>query len=293
MCLKCRVCAAKGRGNGSIPTAIFSQTLPFSNLVFRLFIEVSTSTLIVGYNTVQIKGGLMNLLCVSFEKVGADKVYLKDVMETKDLVSYDDDEGDTIETWNPTVGSWGTKYFYVNQPDWDDDPTMWADTWFYEDEESGDWIPCNPEMESGASFWLNRKGGDIAALGFAGQVSGTTHVFTPFGGQMNLCGNPLPTVLNLADKSVVEITGATSYDDEEGDTVETWNPAVGSWGTKYFYVNQPDWDDDPTLWADTWFYEDEESGDWIPGATAIPAGTGFWYHAINSGVTITFKPLIK
>ena len=56
MCLKCRVCAAKGSGSDSIPTAIFSQTLSFSNLGFRLFIEFFTFTLIVGYNTVFVKG---------------------------------------------------------------------------------------------------------------------------------------------------------------------------------------------------------------------------------------------
>ena len=94
----------------------------------------------------------MNLLCVSFEKVGADAVYLKDVMETKDLVSYDDYEGDTILTWNQTIGGWGTKYFYVNQPSWDDDPTMWADTWFYEAED-GNWIPGGTAIPAGTGFW--------------------------------------------------------------------------------------------------------------------------------------------
>ena len=164
MCLKCRVCAAKGRGNDSIPTAIFGQTLPFSNLVFRLFIEVSTSTLIVGYNTVKIKGNQMNLLTVSWEKVGTEKVYLDDVMGKKGLVSVDetgDVMGDYINTWNYEVGSWGETYYYINQPSWNFEEggklIDYTDTWMGGN--SG--YPENTAIQPGAGFWYYAKENNV------------------------------------------------------------------------------------------------------------------------------------
>ena len=247
---------------------------------------------IVGYNTVNVKGGLMNLLTVSFEAVGNanGKATLNDVMGTAGLTSYGDQAGDYIDTWDMEAGNWGTRYFYVNDPSWNytDEETGklidYTDTWA-----DGDLVPCNPEMNPGSSFWLYSIN-DIPALQFAGQVASGTISYTLTGGTMNLCGNPYPMSLNLSDKSQVTINGATSYGEEAGDYVDTWNLATANWGTRYFYVNDPSWNytDEETGklidYTDTW-----ADGDLVPCATDIVAGSGFWYYAVADGVTVTFS----
>ena len=234
---------------------------------------------VVGYNTAAITGGQMNLLCVSWETVGntQGKATLNDVMDISVLTSYDVDEGDYIQTWDMANGNWGPKYFYVDKgtdPDWGSE---YANTWM-----DGNFVPCNPAIDPGSAFWLYANN-TIADFKFKGQVSAAGTAYTLTAGCMNLCANPYPAVLNLNDKSQVVLTGMTSYGDEEGDYIQTWDLTTGNWGPKYFYVDQgsnPDWGPE---YADTWM-----NGAYEPVATtAIPAGTGFWYYA-NAAVTLTF-----
>ncbi|MDY5940323.1 MAG: hypothetical protein SPJ23_01570 [Eubacteriales bacterium] len=222
----------------------------------------------------------MNLLTVSFEAVGNanGKATLNDVMGTAGLTSYGDAAGDYINTWNISAGNWGQTYFYVNDPSWNYDNVDYTDTWM-----DGDFVPQNPEMDPGSSFWLYANN-DIPALQFAGQVASGTVSYTLAGGQMNLCGNPYPMSLNLADKSQVTITGATSYGDQAGDYINTWNVAAANWGTTYFYVNDASWNYGDVDYTDTWM-----DGDFVPCATEIGAGSGFWYYAVADGVTLTFS----
>ncbi len=91
-----------------------------------------TSSNVVGYNTANVVGGTMNLLCVSWATPGnaEGKATLNDVIDTSKLVSYADDAGDYIDTWDMAAGNWGKRYYYVNQGD---DLENWgaeyADTW--------------------------------------------------------------------------------------------------------------------------------------------------------------------
>ena len=255
----------------------------------------------VGYNKVFVKGNKMNLLTISWESVGKDKGYLGDVMDKSQLVSFKDDyvtPGDYINTWNMAEGDWGQVYYYVDQPSWDyqDEQTgewvRYSDTWM-----DPDFVPVNPEMMSGSSFWLFHEGEDIEALSFAGQVSLSGTSYTLKGGKMNLCGNPYASLLNLADKNQVKITGMTSFHDDyvtPGDYINTWDLTTADWGQVYYYVNQPTWD-----------YQDEQTGEWVrysdtwmdpdfvPTSTAIQAGAGFWYYAVENGVTFAFEQLVK
>ena len=222
----------------------------------------------------------MNLLTVSFETVGNSegKATLNDVMDVSKLTSFDVDAGemDYIETWNMESGDWGKRYSYADLPEVD---PSYAKTWLDVD------VPVNPEVESGASLWLFHKGEDIESFCFAGQVTSFTNGYTLTKGKMNLCGNPLPTVLNLCDRNQVKIANATSFDIDEGekDYVETWDLTTGDWGKRYSYVNLPDLD---PSYADTWLDVD------VPVATtAIQAGSGFWYYAAGDGTTLTFEPI--
>ena len=247
----------------------------------------------------------MNLLCVSWEAVGqSGKALLSDIMQTKGvLTSYDVDfevAGDYIDTWDMTKGTWGVKYFYADRPEWNDPSAPeidYTDCWIADDGE-GNWVPVNPELLPGASFWLNHKGADIPALNFTGQVFTETGSYTLVGGQMNLCGNPYPTVLDLNTKAgQVVIVGATSYDvdfEVPGDYIDTWNFEVGSWGAKYFYADRPEWNDPsaPEIdYTDCWIADDGE-GNWIPTPTQIPVGSGFWYNA-KANATLTFLGIGK
>lgn len=238
---------------------------------------------IVGYNTTSIKGGKMNLLCVSWETVGntQGKATLNDVMDTSLLTSYSADgetAGDYIDTWNMEAGNWGPTYYYVDQPEaWED--TAYTDTWA-----DGDLVPCNPAVEPGSAFWLYSSK-DIASFSFRGQVMTDGVAYTLTAGKMNLCANPYPTVLNLNDKTQVTLTGKTSYgaDGETvGDYIDTWDLASGNWGPTYYYVDQAvAWED--AAYADTW-----TDGDLVPvESTEIPVGAGFWYNA-KAPVTMTF-----
>ena len=244
---------------------------------------------IVGYNTVAVKGGQMNLLTVSFQTVGnaSGKATLNDVMDTTVLTSYSEDgntAGDYIDTWDMANGNWGGRYFYINQPSWNYDDVDYTDTWM-----NGDFEPVNPEMANGSSFWLYHSGADISALTFAGQVGGIASGYTLAAGQMNLCGNPFPTVLDLTDKTQVTLTNPTSYSEDgntAGDYIDTWNLTTGNWGGRYFYINQPSWNYDDVDYSDTWM-----DGDFAPTSTAIQAGAGFWYYAAGTGTTLTFPAL--
>ena len=245
----------------------------------------------------------MNLLTISWNAVGKEKAYLNDVMERGRLVSYSEDgevAGDYISAWDIEAGDWvHDTYYYVNQPSWN-----------YEDEQTGEWIkyestwmnsdmiPMNVEMESGSSFWLYHVGEDIADFDFAGQVASGVKGYTLTGGQMNLCGNPFPTELNLADKKQVVISGATSYSEDgetAGDYVSAWDVGAGDWvHDTYYYVNQPSWnyEDEQTGalvdYTDTWM-----NADMVPGNTPVQVGAGFWYYAVNNGTTLSFVDPVK
>lgn len=241
----------------------------------------------------------MNLLTVSWEKVGTEKVYLDDVMGKKGLVSVDetgDVMGDYINTWNYEVGSWGETYYYINQPSWNFEEggklIDYTDTWMGAN--SG--YPENPEMTAGSSFWLYHIGDDIEALPFAGQVTAGAPTYTLMAGQMNLCGNPFASELDLRNKSQVKITGATSVDEEGnvmGDYINTWDLTVGSWGETYYYINQPSWNFEEggklIDYTDTWM--GANSG--YPENTAIQPGAGFWYYAKENNVTLAFENPVK
>ena len=101
---------------------------------------------------------------------------------------------------------------------------------------------------------------------------------------MNLCGNPYPMSLNLADQSQVPTPGATSYGDEAGDYINTWNLADANWGNVYYHINDPTWNYDNVDYTDTWMTDG-----YVPCATEIAAGSGFWYYAVADGVTLTFS----
>ena len=233
----------------------------------------------VGYSTASVVGGKMNLLCVSWETIGnaQGKATLNDVMDTSALTSYDADAGDYIDTWDMENGNWGPTYYYVDKgtdPDWGPE---YADTWM-----NGAFEPCNPAVDPGSAFWLYANN-NIAEFKFHGQVCAAGTAYTLTAGKMNLCANPYPAVLNLNDKSQVVITGATSYDADEGDYIDTWDLTTGNWGATYYYVDKgtdPDWGPE---YADTWM-----NGAFEPvSTTAIPAGSGFWYNA-KAPVTLTF-----
>ena len=244
---------------------------------------------VVGYNSVKVKGGKMNLLTVSFETVGnvEGKATLKDVMSRDGLVSYSEDgetAGDYIDTWDMENGNWGKTYYYVNLPSWNYDNVDYTDTWM-----DMDMVPTNPEMESGSSFWLMHYGNDIEALTFAGQVVGLTKAYTLTSGKMNLCGNPFPTTLDLSNKNQVTIANATSYSEDgetAGDYIDTWDLESANWGKTYYYVNLPSWNYENVDYTDTWM-----DVDMVPCSTDISTGAGFWYYAAGEGTTLTFKAL--
>ena len=240
---------------------------------------------LVGYNTVFVKGGKMNLLTISWESVGKNgKADLKDVMETKDLTPFDvaaEATKDYIDTWDMENGNWGKTYYYVDAPEID---PSYADTWCNDSLE-----PVSVEMNPGSSFWLFHVGEDIEKLGFAGQVYNANMGYTLTQGKMNLCGNPFPTELNLNDKSQVVIANPTSFDvatESTKDYIDTWDLTTGNWGKTYYYVNAPEID--PSF-ADTWCNDSLEPVE----TTAIQAGAGFWYRAYGEGTTLTFTSPVK
>ena len=233
-----------------------------------------SSANIVGYNTVKIAGNQMNLLTVSWESVGKDgKAHLKDIMATDDLVSYTEDmvPGDYINTWNMTKGDWGPIYYYIDLPSYE-----LADCWINDSLEKVD-----VTLEPGSSFWLYHKGANIDALPFAGQVCTGCKGYTLTGGQMNLCGNPYPTTLDLNSKAgQVSIVGATSYTEDmvPGDYINTWDFNKCDWGPVYYYIDLPSYE-----LADCWINDSLQ-----PSDTAIQPGAGFWYFAKKDGVTFSF-----
>ena len=260
-------------------TAALCATVGFSAI---------TSANVVGYNSVkQVKGGKMNLLCVSWATVGnkEGKATLNDVMDTKKLTSYSADgetAGDYIDTWDMEAGNWGKTYYYVDLADsWG---AEYADTWV-----DVDLAPVNPTVDSGTAFWLYANN-DIADFAFNGQVVSGELAYTLTAGKMNLCANPFPAALNLNDKSQVVVTGATSYSADgatAGDYIDTWDLATANWGKTYYYVDQAEAWGDP-MYADTWV-----DVDLVPvETTAIGIGSGFWYNA-KGNATLTFANPVK
>ena len=276
-----------------IPDCIYSHLpstnypLPSTNYCATVGFSAITSANVVGYNSVkQVKGGQMNLLCVSWATVGnkEGKATLNDVMDTKKLTSYSADgetAGDYIDTWDMKAGNWGPRYYYVDQAEaWG---AEYADTWT-----DGDLAPGNPTVDSGTAFWLYANK-DIDDFAFNGQVVSGELAYTLTSGKMNLCANPFPATLNLNDKNQVVITGATSYSadgETAGDYIDTWDLATANWGPRYYYVDLADsWGAE---YADTW-----TDGDLAPvETTAIGIGSGFWYNA-KGNATLTFANPVK
>ena len=221
-----------------------------------------------------------NLMGVAWEGVlTADgKIALSDMMpDTAKLTSYGMEEGDYVMTWDIGLG-WDATYFYINDPSWNYDDVDYTDTWM-----TAGMIPCSPMLEAGQAFWLFLKE-DINDFAFKGQVAENGAITTLAEG-MNLIANPLPRIINFADSSVVTVTGATSYDAVEGDSIMTWDIGSG-WGAVYYYINQPSWNYDDVDYTDTWM-----TAGMMPGAAVIPVGSGFWYFATNAGTEIMFKGL--
>ena len=282
MCLKCRVCAAKGRGSDSIPTAIFSQTLPFSNLGFRLFIEFFTFTLIVGYQTIKLRAD-SNLLGVNWENVGGNgKAKLVDILDCTKLTSinadFDNLSGDYIMAWDLEKGGWDSvTYQYCNIPDYGED---YVNTWL-----GDEYAITDLEFNCGDAFWLFCKNA-IDSISFSGQVANGAVGGATLVEGANLLSNSRPTDLDLTDSTVVEIVGATSinadFDNLSGDYVMAWDSVKGNWNSVTFqYCNIPEYG---TEYENVWLGDE-----YAIGPTEIPAGTGFWYFAKKAGVTITFK----
>ena len=214
----------------------------------------------------------MNLLTVNFETVGnsESKASLNDVMDVQRLTPFDWDAfeaKDYVDTFDFSIGSWGPSYIVVD----DGEGNL-----VFGDQDTLD--PLDPEVECGASLWLNHIGEDIADFTFAGQVGSGTKVLTLYGGVMNLCGNPFPTELNLNDSTQVVVTGATPFDwdaFEQRDYVDTWDFNTCTWGVSYCFCDG--------AWCDADSLELVET-------TAIQPGAGFWYFATEDGVSIEFKP---
>ena len=51
----------------------------------------------------------------------------------------------------------------------------------------------------------------------------------------------------------------------------------------YSYVNQPSWNEGAIDYTDTWM-----DADFVPSATDIQVGSGFWCYAVGNGTTLTF-----
>jgi len=250
-----------------------------------------TSANVVGYNSVaQIKGGRMNLLCVSWETIGAEgKALLNDVMDTSKLLSFSEDAetaGDYIDTWDMSNGNWGPRYYYVDQGESEDWGPEYADTWM-----NIDFDPVNPEVDPGLAFWLYANN-DIDNFAFNGQVVTDGVAYTLTAGRMNLCANPYPATLNLNNKNQVVLTGKTSFSEDAetaGDYIDTWDLTAANWGPRYYYVDQGESEDWGPEYADTWM--DIDFG--VVEDTALAVGTGFWYNAKDT-VTLTFvSPISK
>ena len=104
----------------------------------------------VGYNTVNVKGGKMNLLTVSFEAIGNanGNATLNDVMSSDGLTSYKDDfvtAGDYVQTWDMEKGNWGSIYYYMDLGSID---ASLADTWV-----DDLFTPVATGIAAGSGFW--------------------------------------------------------------------------------------------------------------------------------------------
>jgi hypothetical protein len=231
---------------------------------------------IVGYQMHNVKAGL-NLMGVAWEGVMATdgKIALEDLMDSSLLtpfVIFSDDpvDGDYVDTW--IVGdSWGARYFYMDDPilgkGWMDSVTL---------------TPVVGGLDAGQAFWLFLNN-DISDFPFKGQVAegGTIHTLAA---GLNLIANPIPRDIVLMDTKVIEFDGITPFvifsdDPVDGDFIDTWTIG-GSWGARYFYM------DDPILgkgWMDSVTLD--------PVTDKLLCGSGFWFFATETGVEVTFKGL--
>ena len=237
---------------------------------------------LVGYQTIKLRDD-SNLLGVNWESVGKDgKAKLVDILDCSKLTSinedFDDLSGDYIMAWDLEKGGWDSvTYQYCNLPVYGEE---------YENVWLGDeYAITDLAFNCGDAFWLFCKNA-IDSISFAGQVANGSVGGATLQLGANLLSNTRPAALDLTDASVVEITGATSinedFDDLSGDYVMAWDSVKGNWNSVTFqYCDLPVYGKE---------YEKVWLGDeYAIGPTEIPSGTGFWYFAKKAGVTITFK----
>jgi hypothetical protein len=233
---------------------------------------------IVGYQTLDITPGKLNMLAVQWDAVGGGDLDIQAILADPIGAGLQGGtyatagDADVLRVWDPTTSGYETYWLYDSGGEY---PT-WDGRWI--DQVSGD--PAAAPFAKGSAFWLLSKGTTAASLLSAGQApaaGAVTNTLTP--GKLNMIANPYPAPYALNGPSAPDLLaagaqGGTYATAGDADVLRVWDPTTSGYETYWLYDSGGEY---PT-WDGRWI--DQISGDRT--AAELPMGAAAWYLSKGS-----------
>jgi len=233
-----------------------------------------TSANIVGYKTLAISGGNLNMLAINWQKVQGGSISVQDVLGNKNglIAATGGGSADNLLVYDPSTGYKDYWLYFSASPSF----ASWNGKWM--DGSTG--TPSLDTMAPGTAFWLQSSGTNTTVTTSGEVVQNGTKTISITGGQLNMIGNPFAADLPL-----------------NGPGAPTWiangaQAATGGGSADNILIYDPS-----TGYKDYWLYFSASpsfaswNGKWMDGATGtptsntsvIPMGGGAWYQSIGGG----------
>ncbi|MBQ0031228.1 MAG: hypothetical protein KBT68_00345 [bacterium] len=236
--------------------------------------DVSSAN-VVGYSTVTVKAGWLNLISAQFDAVGENaRPALNDGFVSGEIFGTDQysyDDADMIMVYMPSLGGYHSDYKFYWSVD-ESDPSynnVWLCT---TDDEPTDYV-----LPADKSFFYWCRNDHDVTLTFAGAVKAEPVSAEITGNYLNMVANPYPAeiVLNGANRSfaweTLGVKGSDQYSYDEADMIMLYVPTLGGYHSDYkFYWSI---DESDSAYNNVWLCTTDDE----PTTQTIPAGAGFWY----------------
>jgi len=240
---------------------------------------------IVGYQTLDITDGKLNMISVPWEAVGGGALSIQEMLNDPlgaglqggsiwlDNVA----DADIVKVWNPATSGYKDYYLYDSGGEY----AGWDGQWI--DNASGQ--PSTDPFAKGSTFWLLSKAdvGGTTAVTQAGQAPAAASVVAAItAGKLNMVANPYPTAYELNGAAAPDLLAAGAQGGSiwldnvaDADILKVWNPATSGYKDYYLYDSGGEY----AGWDGQWI--DDSTG--MPTEDALPIGKPFWYLSKGSG----------
>ncbi len=227
-----------------------------------------TSSNVVGYQKLDLKGNDYTMLAINFQGVGGGDISIQDYFKGDFVGGASPGESDNLIVWTAAEGY--VTYFYgvYNDPE----NPEWDDIWYTLGEEE-----ATATYPAGTAAWLLRRGAATSVTA-VGEVSKAPVQITVKANDYTMFSCPYPVAVPInGGLEVANPTGGASPG--ESDNLIVWTAAEGY--VTYFYgvYNDPE---NPE-WDDIWYTLGEEEA-----TTSLGVGQAAWYLRRGAQTTLSF-----